>query len=54
MIEKFWESLDDWNKFLNENPLIREFDETGFVTATILSVSKVSETFISSAILSIE
>jgi len=29
LIEKFWESLDDWNKFLNENPLIREFDETG-------------------------
>jgi len=26
---EFWESIDDWNEFLNEHPIVREFDETG-------------------------
>jgi len=26
----FWEPIDDYNEFLNENPLVREFDETPF------------------------
>jgi len=30
LFERFWESIDDWNEFLNENPLIRELDDTIF------------------------
>jgi len=26
----FWESINDWNEFLNEHPLIRELDDTTF------------------------
>lgn len=30
LFERFWESINDWNEFLTENPLIRELDETIF------------------------
>jgi len=28
LFEWFWESLDDWNEFLNEHPLVRELDDS--------------------------
>jgi len=29
MFDWFWGPIDDYNEFLTENPMLREFDKTG-------------------------